>query len=145
MYLYTHLTVLLLPKWKHIRKQNVLTVQIGFLFTTNRDGVSPTGVCAQPGAVPCRASPVCGRECQVQVRSVSLWDIRKRPLTGVAQLVGHRATKWKVTGSVPSQGTCLGYGFSPQLGCLREAANRCFSLDLSLPFSFLLFSLKINK
>ena len=31
-------------------------------------------------------------------------------LTGVAQLVGHRPKKPKVTSLIPSEGTCLGCG-----------------------------------
>ena len=44
-------------------------------------------------------------------------------LTAMAQLVGCRPAKQKVAGSVPGQGTCLGCGFSPQLGCILEAAD----------------------
>ena len=51
-------------------------------------------------------------------------------LAGVAQLAGHRPTKQKVTGSIPSQGTCLCYGFGPWLGYIREATGRYFSLTL---------------
>ena len=36
-------------------------------------------------------------------------------LAGVAQLVGHHPTDPKVMGSIPSQGTCLGCRFGPQL------------------------------
>ena len=66
-------------------------------------------------------------------------------LTGVAQLVGHRPAKQKVTGSVPGQGTCLGYGFCLLSGSVREASkqasNPCFSFTsmflFLLPFSSL--------
>lgn len=37
-------------------------------------------------------------------------------LINVAQLVGHRSAKQKVSGSNPSEGTCLGCGFNPQVG-----------------------------
>ena len=52
-----------------------------------------------------------------------------------------------VAGSIPVQGTCLGWGFDPQLGHMWEASDWCFSLtsvSLSLSLS-LLPSLKINK
>ena len=52
-------------------------------------------------------------------------------LTGVAQSVGSHSTKQKVTGSTPSQGKCLGCGFS------RAKGNRLMFLSLS----FSLFSL----
>ena len=35
-------------------------------------------------------------------------------LTGVAQLIEHRPENQRVTGSIPSQGTCLGCGPGPQ-------------------------------
>ena len=39
-----------------------------------------------------------------------------------------RPVNRKVAGSIPSQGTCLGCGFSPGPGRLREATtNQCFS------------------
>ena len=42
-------------------------------------------------------------------------------LTVMAHLVGCHSTKWKVTGSIPSQGTCVGFRFSPWLGRIWEA------------------------
>ena len=42
-------------------------------------------------------------------------------LAGVAQLVGHRPVNGRVVGSIPSQGTYLGCGFSPLLRHMREA------------------------
>ena len=48
-------------------------------------------------------------------------------LTSVAQLARCLPTKWKVTSSIPSQGTCLGCGFSIQLGGAQEATDPCFS------------------
>ena len=38
-------------------------------------------------------------------------------LTGAAQLDGRHPAKRKVVDSFPGQGTCLGCGFRPQLGC----------------------------
>ena len=41
--------------------------------------------------------------------------------TGVAQWVRHHPANQKVTGSIPSQGTCLGCRPGPQLGaCKRQ-------------------------
>ena len=39
-------------------------------------------------------------------------------LGSVAQLVGHHPTNQKVTGSIPSQGTCLSCAFGAWLGCV---------------------------
>ena len=35
----------------------------------------------------------------------------------------HCPTNQKVTGSMPCQGTCLGYRFSPRLGYMQEATD----------------------
>ena len=51
-------------------------------------------------------------------------------LTGVAQWVGHSPRKQKVAGSIPCQGTCLGWRFHSQLGQIQEAADWCFSVTL---------------
>ena len=42
---------------------------------------------------------------------------------------------WEFAGLTPSQGTYPGCGLFPQLGCLQEATNQCFSLSLSLSLS----------
>ena len=47
--------------------------------------------------------------------------------TYVAQLVGHRPAKCKVTGSIPSQGTRLGCGFGTLSQRVWVATDRCFS------------------
>ena len=45
-------------------------------------------------------------------------------LTGMAQLVGHCATKQKVASTISSQGTCLGGWFDgPQSGYVQEATD----------------------
>ena len=44
-------------------------------------------------------------------------------LTGVTQLVGYHPTRWKVTSSIPGQGTGLGCEFSPQLGSVWESTS----------------------
>ena len=64
-------------------------------------------------------------------------------LAGVVQWAGHRPTKWKVAGSIPRQGTCLGCGPGPQLGAWERQqmhvslAHWCFSPSFppSLPHS----------
>ena len=43
-------------------------------------------------------------------------------------------TKW-FWGLIPGQRTYPGCGFSPHLGCVREATSRCFSLSISAPKS----------
>ena len=61
-------------------------------------------------------------------------------LAGMAQLVGCRPAKWKVASLILGQGTSLGFRPSPQLGCVSEVNDQCFShtlmflsLSLSLP------------
>ena len=59
-------------------------------------------------------------------------------LTGVAQWVGHQTANQNVSGSIPSQDTCLGCGPGPQLGaCERQPHTDVFSPSLSpsLPLS----------
>ena len=57
-------------------------------------------------------------------------------LAGVVQWAKHQPVDWNITGSVPSQGTCLGYGPGPQLGeCEKQPvsvtlAHQCFSPSL---------------
>ena len=69
-------------------------------------------------------------------------------LTGVAQQVVCLPICWKVVGSIPGQGTCLGRGPGPQLEvCKRQPtgvslAHRYFPPSLS---PSLLLSLKIDK
>ena len=59
-------------------------------------------------------------------------------LAGVAQEAGCHPTNRKVTGSIPSQGTCLHCGFGLRSVHEQEATNSYFSLTsmfLSLSFS----------
>ena len=70
------------------------------------------------------------------------------PLAGVAQWVGHHPADQRVTGSIPSQGTCLGCGPGPRWGAhgrqpidvSRTHSYSSPSLSPSLPIS-----LNINK
>ena len=56
-------------------------------------------------------------------------------LPGVAQWIEHQTVNQRVTGSIPSQGTCLGCRPGPQLGvCERQPP-----VDVSLPLFFLPF------
>ena len=58
--------------------------------------------------------------------------------TGVAQWVGCVPTNWKVTCSIPSQGTCLVAGQVPSWEHVRGNQSMFLSLiDVSLPFSLL--------
>ena len=41
---------------------------------------------------------------------------RKRALAGVTQWIEHGPVNQRVSGSIPSQGTCLGCGPGPQSG-----------------------------
>ena len=56
----------------------------------------------------------------------------KTALAGVAQWTELRPAKWEVTGSIPSEGTCLGCRPSPQLGAW-EKQPIIVSLPLFLP------------
>ena len=70
-------------------------------------------------------------------------------LPGVAHLVGHRPTKQKVTGSIPSHSTSLSFKFSPWPGYLGEATKmqpmEWQQTNVSLPSFTLPFSLSKNK
>ena len=65
-------------------------------------------------------------------------------LAGVAQWSECWPTNQIVTGSIPIQGTCLGFGPGPQYGVLAQKATThwCFS---PFPSPSLPLSLKINK
>ena len=68
-------------------------------------------------------------------------------LASVTQWIERQPANWKVTGSIPSQGTCLGSGPGPCLGPVQEAADWSFSrtsIFLALSFS-LPFPLSKNK
>ena len=59
-------------------------------------------------------------------------------LAGVAHLVGVSSHNQRVVGSIPGQGTYLGFGFSPWSWSVQEATNWCSCLSLkflSLPSS----------
>ena len=56
-------------------------------------------------------------------------------LAGVAQWIEGRSVNQRVTGSIPSQGTCLGCGPGPQ----RGAHERQPHIDVSLPLFLLPF------
>ena len=67
-------------------------------------------------------------------------------LAGVAQWIERQPANRQVTGSIPSQGTCLGCRPGPQLAeCekqLMSVSLACFSPSLSQSPPF---SLKVNK
>ena len=68
----------------------------------------------------------------------------KQALAGVAQWIGYWLASWKVAGSIPSQGTCLGCGPGPQLGPVR--GNRSMYLSHIAVSLFSLPSLlNVNK
>ena len=60
----------------------------------------------------------------------------KPALAGVVQWIEHQPSKQRITGSIPSQGTCLGCGPSTQ----EEACERQLHIDVSPS----LFCLKIK-
>ena len=66
----------------------------------------------------------------------------ERALAGMTQWIERGPANQMVTGSIPSQGTCLGCRPGPQLGALERQPH----IDVSLPLFLLPFpSLKINK
>ena len=69
---------------------------------------------------------LCGNEKRYLLKDIKFYFTQKhrivKPCPGwVAQLVGTSTQKvyQKVAGSIPSQGTYLGCGFDPRLGCLE--------------------------
>ena len=61
-------------------------------------------------------------------------------LTSVAQLFGHHPAKWKVTGSISSQGTCLGCHLFLTGACRRGSRLKFLPhIDVSLPLFLPLF------
>ena len=60
--------------------------------------------------------------------------LTKIALAGVAQWIECQPMNQRVTGSIPSQGTCLGCWPGPQLGCAGGNHTLMFlSLSFSLP------------
>ena len=61
--------------------------------------------------------------------------LKYEALTDVAQWIEHRPVNQKVTGSIPSQGTCLGCGAGPQFGAHEIDVSLTYqcSLPLFLP------------
>ena len=58
-------------------------------------------------------------------------------LGGVAQWIECWPVNRKVTGLIPSQGTCLGCGPDSQWGGMQEATDRCFPHTLMFLSLFL--------
>ena len=54
-------------------------------------------------------------------------------LAAVAQWIEHRLENQRVTGSIPSQGTCLGCGPGLQQGALKRYSHIDVFLPLFLP------------
>ena len=78
----------------------------------------------------------CWKGCGEKETLVHCWwecKLVQPALAAVAQLVGCHPVKQKFASSIPSQGTYLGCGPGPQLGCEQEATNKCFSLTLMFP------------
>ena len=74
-----------------------------------------------------------------EVDGILLLKRRSLPVAGVAQWIEHLPANRKVTGSIPNQGTCLGFGLGPSWGAREKQpidvslAHRCFSLCFSCP------------
>ena len=73
------------------------------------------------------------------LHSLQISRTNQGALTGVVQWAERRPTNQKVTGSIASQGTRLGFRPSSHMGAYeRQLINECFSLSLmflSLSFS----------
>ena len=54
-------------------------------------------------------------------------------MAGVAQWIECQTANQRVAGSVPSQGTCLGWGPGPQQGAREKQPHIDVSLPLFLP------------
>ena len=63
-------------------------------------------------------------------------------MAGMTQWIDCCSPNPKVTGSIPSQDTCLGYRPGPQLGACQRQPHTVVSLPLS---PSLLLCLKVNK
>ena len=76
----------------------------------------------------------------------SLYQNNCKALASVAQLVGHHSANQKVSSLTPGQSTCLGCGFSPQLGRVQEATINVSCINVSsFPFSLPSPLSRINK
>ena len=71
-----------------------------------------------------------------------LQENRKQGLNCGAHLVEHIPANWKVFGSIPAQGTCLGWGARERYSIDVTHTHWCFSPSLYAPCPL---SLKINK
>ena len=104
-----------------------------------------TGCC--PGR-PCQCNKARKRKMDIQIgkrdiklsHSLTTWlSLWKLPwaLAGAAQWIEHWPVNQRVSGSIPSQGTCLGCGPGYPVWGLQEATKHwCFSpLSFSLPSS----------
>ena len=90
----------------------------------------------------------------IKLKNIMLSKIIKtrQALAGAPQLAGASSPSQKVAGSVPGQGTWLGFGFDPWCRHIQEATwgNQlmllsCISVSLSLFLSPFLSSLKAMK
>ena len=63
-----------------------------------------------------------------QLLSEAVWA-----LAGVAQWIEHQPSNQSVASSIPSQGTCLGFGPGPQQGAHERQPHIDVSLPLFLP------------
>ena len=79
-----------------------------------------------------RAEGLSGPKVEIWKSSGCVSQVQSVTLAGWLIWLEHRPIHQKVGGSIPSQGTCLGYGFNPWLGYIWEATDRCFSLSLPL-------------
>ena len=68
----------------------------------------------------------------------------KTALAAVAQWIKRRPANQDVTGSIPSQGTCLGYRPGPQVGAHERQQHINVSLSFSLPFSLKIIFKKLK-
>ena len=82
------------------------------------------------------------KESSLMQRPCYVIKLKQVALAGVAQWIECQPVNQRVTGSIPGQGTCLGYGPGSQWGVHERQPHIDVSLPLFLPPSS---SLKINK
>ena len=72
----------------------------------------------------------------LSLSSISIWSIKKSfgALAGVAQWIECQPVNQSITGSIPSQSTCLGCGPGPQYGHTRGNHTVIFLSLFLLPF-----------
>ena len=78
--------------------------------------------CFSPSSPTCPLSLKINKKFNVFIKHINV------ALSGTALWIECQPVNQRVTGSIPSQSTCLGCRPGPQFGSVPEATDRCFSL-----------------